>query len=131
MNILTLKKKKYISNTWSLKLLYDSFIINAISYIFFNTHTHTYSNFKIRLLRKKIKISQLNIWFGLLVNLFVWTIVEKCYFYQIFTTNPSWQLIVIGSNLHITEIVFLFTDNNLLIRICCENVLNITFFAIF
>ena len=56
------------------------------------------------------------------------------YLRNFISTKFSQQILVgnvIGSNLHITEIVFLFTGNNLLLRIYCENIVNIAFFAIF
>ena len=56
------------------------------------------------------------------------------YLRNFISTKFSQQILVgnvIGSNLYITEIVFLFTGNNLLLRIYCENIVNIAFFANF
>ena len=54
------------------------------------------------------------------------------YFYNIFTTNHRW-LVVIGLNLKLTLRLFFFVlritiSNNLPLKICCENVVDISFF---
>ena len=49
------------------------------------------------------------------------------YFYNIFTTNHRW-LVVIGSNLKLTlRLLFYPNNNNLPLRICCKNVVDISF----
>ena len=59
--------------------------------------------------------------------------VREPYFYSIFTINYRW-LVVIGSNLKLTlRLLFAPTitiSNNLPLRICCKNVVNITFLYI-
>ena len=56
------------------------------------------------------------------------------HFYNIFTTNHKW-LIVISSNLNLTlRLLFdptITTGNNLPLRICCKNVMDISFLQIY
>ena len=53
--------------------------------------------------------------------------IKKKYVYNIFTTNYRW-LVVIGSNLNLTlRLLFYLNNNNLLLRIYCKNVVNISF----
>ena len=60
---------------------------------------------------------------------------ERCYVYNIFTTNHR-CLVVIGSNFKLTlRLLFFFptitTSNNLPFRICCKNVVDISFLFFF
>ena len=54
----------------------------------------------------------------------------RCYVHNIFTTNYRW-LIIIGSNLNLTLKLFLYsiitTNNNLLLKIYCKNIMDIFF----
>ena len=60
-------------------------------------------------------------------------IYKRCYLYNIFTTNYRW-LAVIGSNLKlILNYIFvptITTSNNLSLRICCKNVVDISFLSL-
>ena len=60
-------------------------------------------------------------------------IYKRCYLYNIFTTNYRW-LVVIGSNLKlILNYIFaptITTSNNLSLRICCKNVVDISFLSL-
>ena len=52
---------------------------------------------------------------------------ERCYVHNIFTTNYKW-LVVISSNLKLTvRLFFCPNNNNLPLRICCKNVVDISF----
>ena len=52
---------------------------------------------------------------------------ERCYVNNIFTTNHKW-LVVIGSNLNlILRLLFCPNNNNLPLRICCKNIMDISF----
>ena len=54
--------------------------------------------------------------------------IERCYVHNIFITN-DWWLVVIGSNLNLTLKLLFYPNNNYLrVRICYENVVDITFF---
>ena len=56
---------------------------------------------------------------------------ERCCIYNIFTTNQMWQLVLIWN--HYLKLFFclsITTNNNLLFRICCENIVNIIFLNI-
>ena len=61
-------------------------------------------------------------------------IKKRCYLYNIFTTNYRW-LVVIGSNLKlILNYIFaptITTSNNLSLRICCKNVVDISFLSLY
>ena len=58
-------------------------------------------------------------------SIFIWEVLRPQHFYNIFTTNHKW-LVVIGSNLNLTtRLLFstiITTSNNLLLKICCENI---------
>ena len=57
-------------------------------------------------------------------------IVEICYVHNIFTINHRW-LVVISSNLNLPlKLLFYPTNNNLMHKIYCENVVNMTFLLI-
>ena len=62
---------------------------------------------------------------------FFWEVLRPQHFYNIFTTNHRWS-VVIGSNLNLTlRLLFtptITTNNNLPLRICCKNVVDISFF---
>ena len=55
---------------------------------------------------------------------------ERCYVYNIFIINHKW-LVVIGSNLKLTlRLLFCLNNsnsNNLPLRICCKNIVDISF----
>ena len=63
-------------------------------------------------------------------SIFIWEVLRPQHFYNIFTTNHKW-LVVIGSNLNLTtRLLFstiITTSNNLLLKICCENIVHILF----
>jgi len=53
--------------------------------------------------------------------------IEKCYVHNIFTKNYKW-LVIIGYNLNLLlKLLFYPTNNNLPLKICCKNIVNIAF----
>ena len=69
----------------------------------------------------------MNMHFSEACHKYVTLCVEKFYVYNIFTTNYRW-LVVIGYNLNLPlKWLFCPTNNNLPLRICCENVVDIAF----
>ena len=55
---------------------------------------------------------------------------KRCYVHKIFITNHRWKVIIsskLNSKLNLLFYPSVLTNNNLLLRICCENVVDITF----
>ena len=64
----------------------------------------------------------------------VWEVLYLQYFHNIFTTNYRW-LVVISFNLYLPLnylfVLSIITSNNLSLKICCENVVNIAFLLMY
>ena len=61
----------------------------------------------------------------------LWEMLRPQYFYNIFTTNYRW-LVIISSNLNLTlRLLFYPNSNNLPLKICCKNVVDISFLFFF
>ena len=57
--------------------------------------------------------------------------IKRCYVHNIFITNYQWS-VVIGSNLNLTlRLLFCPNNNNLSLKICCKNIVDISFLKSF